>query len=58
MRKQLAMADQLDYNVIPYELQTGMEEARKIVVRRVSSGLLAFSSDRKVDLNRRKWNVP
>lgn len=27
----LAMADQLDYNVIPYELQTGMEEARKIV---------------------------
>ena len=26
----LAMADQLDYNVIPYELQTGMEEARKI----------------------------
>ena len=26
-----AMADQLDYNVIPYELQTGMEEARKIV---------------------------
>lgn len=25
------MADQLDYNVIPYELQTGMEEARKIV---------------------------
>lgn len=27
----LAMADQLDYNVIPYELQTGMGEARKIV---------------------------
>lgn len=27
----LVMADQLDYNVIPYELQTGMEEARKIV---------------------------
>ena len=27
----LAMADQLDYNVILYELQTGMEEARKIV---------------------------
>ena len=27
----LAMADQLDYNVIPYELQTGMEAARKIV---------------------------
>ena len=27
----LAMADQLDYNVIPYELQTGMEEARKIL---------------------------
>lgn len=27
----LAMADQLDYNVIPYELQTGMEGARKIV---------------------------
>ena len=27
----LAMADQLDYNVIPYEPQTGMEEARKIV---------------------------
>ena len=27
----LAMADQLDYHVIPYELQTGMEEARKIV---------------------------
>lgn len=27
----LAMADQLDYNVIPYELQTGMEEARKIM---------------------------
>lgn len=27
----LAMADQLDYNVIPYEIQTGMEEARKIV---------------------------
>ena len=27
----LAMADQLYYNVIPYELQTGMEEARKIV---------------------------
>ena len=27
----LAMADQLDYNVISYELQTGMEEARKIV---------------------------
>ena len=27
----LAMADQLDYKVIPYELQTGMEEARKIV---------------------------
>ena len=27
----LAMADQLDYNVMPYELQTGMEEARKIV---------------------------
>lgn len=27
----LAMADQLDYNVIPYELQTGMEDARKIV---------------------------
>ena len=27
----LAMADQLDYNVIQYELQTGMEEARKIV---------------------------
>lgn len=29
----LAMADQLDYNVIPYELQTGMEEARKIVAQ-------------------------
>ena len=27
----LAMADQHDYNVRPYELQTGMEEARKIV---------------------------
>ena len=54
----LAMADQLDYNVIPYELQTGMEEARRLWIRRVSSGLLAFSSGRKVDLNRRKWNVP
>lgn len=30
-KEALAMADQLDYNVIPYELQTGMEEARKIV---------------------------
>lgn len=38
----LAMADQLDYNVIPYELQTGMEEARKIVDQACKQGSLGI----------------